>query len=218
MVNQSKEDSSKELLKDRIIKTATKAFAENGIKGVTMDEIAALLGISKRTLYEVFADKEALLKECLLYLKDERDRYSQQAFENSNDVLEVILMVFKKSLQTIHSTNRRFFLDLKRYPRVYEIMKNNRQIDSEQAISFFKLGVEQGLFRSDINFKIATLLVREQFELLLNTDICKDYPFVEVYESIMFTYLRGIATEFGAKRLEAFLVDYREGKLDDIKE
>ena len=58
--------SQKAELRERIIMTATEAFTLKGIKCITMDDIAAALGISKRTLYEVFADKESLLKECIL--------------------------------------------------------------------------------------------------------------------------------------------------------
>ena len=52
-------------LRERIIETAVKAFAAQGIKSITMDDIATSLGISKRTLYEVFPDKETLLEECI---------------------------------------------------------------------------------------------------------------------------------------------------------
>ncbi len=44
----------------------------------------------------------------------------------------------------------------------------------------------------------------------MNTDICKEYSFLEVYESIMFTFLRGISTEQGAHELEAFIREYRK--------
>ena len=53
-------------LRERIIDTALNSFATHGIKSITMDDIAAALGISKRTLYEVFSDKETLLMECIL--------------------------------------------------------------------------------------------------------------------------------------------------------
>ena len=46
-----------------------------------MDDIAAALGISKRTLYEVFSDKESLLKECILKAQADRDKYLQKIFE-----------------------------------------------------------------------------------------------------------------------------------------
>ena len=59
------ESDPKEVLKDQLILIASNAFANYGIKTVTMDEIAASAGISKRTLYQLFKDKEALLRECI---------------------------------------------------------------------------------------------------------------------------------------------------------
>ncbi len=60
-----KEHLSKLELRERIVELALDSFATHGIKSITMDEIATTLGISKRTLYEVFPDKETLLLECL---------------------------------------------------------------------------------------------------------------------------------------------------------
>ena len=68
-------------------------------------------------------------------------------------------------------------------------------------MSFLSRVWSKVFFRSDVNFEIVNLLVREQFDVLLNTDICNEYPFIEVYESIMFTYIRGISTE---KRSQSF--------------
>ncbi|NCC10027.1 MAG: TetR/AcrR family transcriptional regulator [Bacteroidia bacterium] len=199
-------------LKVKIITAATEAFALKGIKSVTMDEIAASLGISKRTLYEVFPDKEALLRNCFFKIKKDWDAYFQEVLKRSDNVLEVILDIFKKGLEAMHSMNKRFFEEIRKYPRVHEMIQRSRMKDSEHAIAFLKLGVEQGLFRSDVNYDIVNILLREQFEILLNTDLCKDYSFVEVYESIMFTFLRGISTEVGLKKLEEFMVDYRQTK------
>ena len=170
MMEHGRDASQKAELRERIIMTATEAFTLKGIKCITMDDIAAALGISKRTLYEVFADKESLLKECIL--------------------------------------------DIKKYPKVYAMMKDRSESDSEKTMSFFKSGVEQGIFRADVNFEIVNLLVREQFDVLLNTDICNEYPFIEVYESIMFTYIRGISTEKGAKVLEEFISEYRKNRVE----
>lgn len=179
MTEHGKDASQRVELRERIITAATEAFTSKGIKSITMDDIAAALGISKRTLYEVFSDKESLLKECILKAQADRDKYLQKVFEQSHNVLEVILAVFQKTM------------------------------------SFFKTGVEQGIFRSDVNFAIVNLLVREQFDVLLNTDICNEYSFIEVYESIMFTYIRGISTEKGARVLEDFIQEYRKNRIED---
>lgn len=214
MTEHVKDASQRVELKKRIIITATEAFTVNGIKSITMDDIAAALGISKRTLYEVFVDKETLLRECILTIQQDRDKYLQEVFERSDNVLQVILAVFQKSIEVFHQTNKRFFEDIKKYPKVYAMMQDRRDSDSEKTISFFKSGVEQGIFRSDVNFAIVNMLVREQFDVLLNTDICSEYPFIEVYESIMFTYIRGISTDKGAKVLEDFIQEYRKNQIE----
>ena len=188
MTEHGKDASQRAELRERIVVAAMEAFRSKGIKSITMDDIAAALGISKRTLYEVFSDKESLLKECILKAQGDRDKYLQQVYEESHNVLEVILAVFQKSIEMFHQTNKRFFEDIKKYPRVYEMMRARQDSDSEKTMSFFKVGVDQGIFRSDVNFAIVNMLVREQFDVLLNTDICNEYPFIEVYESIMFTY------------------------------
>lgn len=213
MIEQAKDNPQRTELRKRIIDTATQAFTTKGIKSITMDDIAAALGISKRTLYEVFSDKETLLTECILKIQEDRDEYVRDVLEHSRNVLEVILAMFQKSIEALHRTNKRFFEDIKKYPKAYDMLRERQDSDSDSTIAFFKTGVEQGLFRSDINFAIANLLVREQFDVLLNTDVCKEYPFIEVYESIMFTYLRGISTVEGAEVLEEFIQQYRDNRM-----
>ncbi|GAA6258338.1 TetR/AcrR family transcriptional regulator [Bacteroides sp. f07] len=218
MTEHGKDASQRAELRERIVVTAMEAFRTKGIRSITMDDIAAALGISKRTLYEVFADKESLLRECILKAQADRDRYLQQVYEESHNVLEVILAVFQKSIEVFHQTNKRFFEDIKKYPKVYEIMRARQDSDSVKTMSFFKVGVDQGIFRSDVNFAIVNMLVREQFDVLLNTDVCNEYPFIEVYESIMFTYIRGISTEKGAKVLEDFIQEYRKNRMGEKQE
>ena len=67
---------------------------------------------------------------------------------------------------------------------------------------------------------LINLLVRDQLDLLMNSDICNEYSFLEVYESIMFTFLRGISTEKGARVLEDFICEYRKNQVkpDETKE
>ena len=219
MIENEKECSTARLkLRDKIIKSATNAFRASGIKGITMDDIATSLSISKRTLYEIFSDKETLLRECILNEQAEMAVYFEEVMANSKNVLEVILVGYMTSIERFHHTSKAFFEDIKKYPKVYELMKNFRNKDNESTIAFFKMGVEQGIFRSDINFQIMNLLVHDQLDMLMNSDLCKKYSFIEVYESIMFTYLRGISTDKGAKVLEEFICEYRKnGMLEELK-
>lgn len=210
MTEHTRHPLSRQELRENIIEAAVGLFAEQGIKSVTMDDIAASFGISKRTLYEVFTDKESLLIECVRKGQEENEKFLQDVLTTSGNVLEVILKCYQRSIEKFHATNKKFFDDIKRYPRAYELIKSGNNRNSEDTINFLRQGVEQGIFRSDVNFAIISLLVREQLNLLMGTDVCTEYPFLEVYESIMFTFLRGISTERGAAELECFIREYRK--------
>ena len=216
MGEHTKHSTSRVELRERIILAAVELFTTNGIKSITMDEIAASLGISKRTLYEVFPDKETLLEECILKSQKDGDIFVKGVIETSSNVLEVLLRCYQWSIERFHATNKKFFEDIK----AYQLMKNNRNRSSEDTVNFFKEGVKQGIFRDDVNFAIINLLVRDQLDLLMNSDICNEYSFLEVYESIMFTFLRGISTEKGARVLEDFICEYRKNQVkpDETKE
>lgn len=220
MGEHTKHSTSRVELRERIILAAVELFTTNGIKSITMDEIAASLGISKRTLYEVFPDKETLLEECILKSQKDGDIFVKGVIETSSNVLEVLLRCYQWSIERFHATNKKFFEDIKKYPKAYKLMKNNRNRSSEDTVNFFKEGVKQGIFRDDVNFAIINLLVRDQLDLLMNSDICNEYSFLEVYESIMFTFLRGISTEKGARVLEDFICEYRKNQVkpDETKE
>ncbi len=197
-------------LRERIIDTAVQAFSAHGIKSITMDDIAASLGISKRTLYEVFSDKETLLEECILKGQKEEDEFLKQVLATSGNVLKVLLKCYQRSIEKFHATNKKFFEDIKKYPKAYALITSRHNRDTEKAVDFLKEGVKQGIFRDDVNFAIVDLLARQQIDLMMNTDICKKYSFLEVYETIMFTFLRGISTEKGAHELEVFIREYRK--------
>lgn len=199
----------KAVLKERIIGTAFNAFTQNGIKSITMDDIANMLGISKRTLYETFNDKEELLIACLEYQQNEMMEYSKIVLAESDNVLEIILKFYKKSIEIYHKTNKRFFEDMNKYPRVLGKLRENREKNSSKTVDFFKKGVEQELFRDDVNFAIMNILVKEQVNILMNTNLCDDFSFFEVYESIMFVFMRGISTLKGQEILDSFIKEYR---------
>lgn len=100
MMEHGRDASQKAELRERIIMTATEAFTLKGIKCITMDDIAAALGISKRTLYEVFADKESLLKEvfCINRLK-ETNTYRQYT-NNLIMCWRLYLLFFRRVLRS----------------------------------------------------------------------------------------------------------------------
>ena len=137
MIDTEKDNSAARLeLRNKIIRTASQAFRSNGIKCITMDEIAASLSMSKRTLYEIFEDKETLLRECILADHDELIAFIGEVMKEAKNVLEVILVCYKKNIERFHETNKQFFEDIKKYPRVYDLIKEFKTRDTDSTIAF----------------------------------------------------------------------------------
>lgn len=196
---------NKSLIKERILKKADFLFSAYGIKNITMDEIASSLGISKRTLYEVVKDKEDLLLACIERSQNEMHEYVDGVLEKTSNVIEVIILCYKATIKKYHKVNTLFFEDIKKYPKAYERFLNGQKEDSQKSIDFFMRGVSQGLFRADVNFEIVHLLVKEQMNVLLDTKVNKKYSMTLIYESIVFTFLRGVSTPKGYSELDKFI-------------
>ena len=104
----------KTVVKEHIVLAAAKSFAQKGVKTVRMDDIAAGLSISKRTLYELFHDKEDLLLDVMKLHREEMQEYMTQVASKAENVLEVLLKFFQRSAQDFQNTNRKFFEDIVR--------------------------------------------------------------------------------------------------------
>ena len=108
-------------LRDRIIEVSSDLFMSNGCKSVTMDEVAAANGISKRTLYEHFKDKTNLLEECLLMMEEKMKMLGEKAFSGSKSIIELICLEHESQSDMMINMRIRFFEELKKYyPALYE--------------------------------------------------------------------------------------------------
>ena len=163
-----KKKADKTIVREHVVQAAAKAFTRKGVKTVRMDDIAADLSISKRTLYELFHDKEDLL-------------------------LDVMRL------------HRKFFEDMEKYPRVVAYIAESRKENLDAAMEFYQKGVNQGIFRKDVNYAIVRVMVGEQMDILLRSEICKSYSLAEIYETVVFMHMRGISTEKGLKIVDNFL-------------
>lgn len=113
------------VIKEQIMLTAFDLFSEHGIKNVSMDDIAHNASISKRTLYELFEDKETLLTECI-NLSYTKMRLSMKRLESEPiTALEVALLFYEELMRRPRWFNRKFYDDLKRYPKA--LQKNGRR-------------------------------------------------------------------------------------------
>jgi AcrR family transcriptional regulator len=103
-------------LRERIIEKAMQDFAMHGIRAVKMDDLATELGISKRTLYEIFKDKETLLFEGVKVYSDRKREYLQSYAEDGHHVIDIIMEAYRMKVEEVRAVNPVFYLDLMKYP------------------------------------------------------------------------------------------------------
>lgn len=200
------------VVKEHVIAVAAKAFMQKGIRTVRMDDIAAGLSISKRTLYELFHDKEDLLLDVMKLHREGMQKYMTQVASKAENVLEVILKFYQRSANDFQNTNRKFFEDIEKYPKVMAYINESRKENLDSAMEFYRKGVNQGIFRNDVNYDIVRAMVSEQMDLLLRSEICKSYSPAEIYETVVFMHMRGISTEKGLKIVDDFLLNLKENE------
>ena len=198
-------ETNRASLRKQVIDVSLSQFLTNGVKSVTMDEIASAVRISKRTLYEMFTDKETLLKECILARRDEMRVYLEKVLKDKENVLEVVLAFYKRTVEALHRINNRFWDDVKKYPEVYAILSEHNEKEADDELKFFEIRVKQGLFRSEIDYEVVNTLFRDLLEIYLKEENSYKFTILQVYESFVLTYIRGISTPKGNQMLDDLL-------------
>jgi TetR/AcrR family transcriptional regulator, cholesterol catabolism regulator len=107
-------------LRDKIIEEAGKLFIERGTRLVTMDTIAQTMGISKRTIYENFKDKNDLLSNFLVYAITDYKRRALDILKDSKNVIEALFRFGEFNYSSMKEVNPCFMDDIKKYhPEVF---------------------------------------------------------------------------------------------------
>ena len=195
-------------LHEAILNTATSEFMNKGIKAVKMDDIANLLGISKRTLYEIFSNKEELLLESVRMCEKEFSDH-MSAFENDpdNNVIDIIIEFYNKQIQWLSNINFLYFSDIRKYRRMREYLDSKEQERKNSKMLFFERGVKEGLFRDDIDYDIMSRVGNASIEYIMHSQMYKEYDLKVIFNNIIFLFVRGICTERGISQFDAKIGD-----------
>ena len=196
-------------IKDRIIAKAREQFFRYGFKSVTMDDIANELGISKKTIYQHFEDKDELVYQ-LMMSEMNQDKCDWDDLEKiSKDVIERTVKSMELIKQAFTEINPAAFFDIKKYhPKSWQIFQEHKQnFILASIIKDLKDGIEQGYFRPDIKVDILAKMRLEQIELGFDPQVFPQNKFniVEVELTMLDNFFRGILTEKGLKVYQEYL-------------
>lgn len=191
-------------LRNRILKAAMTEFLHKGVKSVKMDDIANTLAISKRTLYEIYSNKEELLLEAVrIHEQEFNDHMLQYSLDKKHNVMDIIIEFYKKKLLSIADVSPLFLVELRKYKQVVEYLERMNAERHNNALLFFRRGVKEGFFRSDLNFDIILKTSSASANYAMETQMYKNYSITAIMHNTIFLYLRGICTTKGIKVLDA---------------
>ncbi len=205
-------------MRDTIIKKAGELFIEQGIRQVTMDSIARSMGISKRTIYENFKDKNELLYN---FLTDKLSKHKKNIIDiiaNSDNVIEALFSFGEFNQRVMQKINPVFFDDIKKYHHSIfkNVVKNENFRNYEITYTILKRGVNEGTFRKEIDIDIANRFIHhimDFFQILENEkDFFDKCDHKRIWTSIHLPYLRGICTDKGQDIVEKFVQKYENSK------
>jgi AcrR family transcriptional regulator len=195
-------------IRERIISFAREHFMHEGFSKVTLDEIATELGMSKKTLYKYFEDKEDLLRagieENLRKIANEIDTITTSDGSFGEKLARVMMLIGKQ----MSRLSRGAMLDMQKFTP--ELWKQIETFRREQI--FNKIGKmitqarEENIFRSYVNEQILTLMIVNCIQGILNPDVLSQNSFSaeEAFRIIFRTIFEGALTDDARKNFHLF--------------
>ncbi len=188
-------------MKERILSEAEQLFWKYGVRSVTMEDIARRLGISKKTIYQHFTDKEDILSQVVQFkIVQDQHEVMCTAVEAANPV-EEILIVLDMMRKHANKVSPNLLIDIQRhYPQAFDLYRQHKEgYIFKSILENIQKGMSQGLYRNDLNPNILARLRVEQIELAFNNDIfpVDQYDMFDIQRELMHHFVRGMLTEEG---------------------
>lgn len=191
----------------RLLDFICRELMKSGFKGTTMDSLASELQMSKRTLYEIFGDKQTMFREAGAYFHSKMELTFKDFFRNSANIMEALLKCFDFNRKLLGSLSKEFIRDINELTEKNPSAQEGKQLVFQYLYQILLKGVEDGYFRDDVNLLIQCRMLSIQMESLKRMEelFPPDITLQEVYESILISFLYGIATTKGLELLQQTL-------------
>lgn len=195
-------------IKTKILKGAEELFMRYGVRSITMDEIARHLGISKKTLYQYFLDKDDIVASTTHnHLIRERKQFEQIAEDSSNSVEELV----KLSLclkENVKGMNPSLLFDLQKYhQKAWNIwLEFKNKFIRESVVRNLNKGIAEGLIRAEINPEILAVVRIETVQMGFDDQLfpVDKFNLTEVQMQILEHFIHGLLTDKGKKLYQKY--------------
>lgn len=192
-------------LYDRIMALAMKRFLSDGIKATKMDAIANDLGISKRTLYEIFGNKESLLLAIVKKQRGEYTQYMQELIHKGYDPMRIVLEFFMIQLKMLQSIKPSIYDEIQNYKMLQDFFEERKKSRKDAALNFFANGVREGYFREDVDYSLILDLGEAHSQFIRNNALCHNRRIIDVFKNTFMVTVRGISTLKGLEVVDSYM-------------
>lgn len=189
-------------LRETILEGTIQAFNQKGLK-FTMDDLAGILGMSKKTIYTVFRDKESLFFAMVDYLFDSIKESERSVLADrklgSAEKIRVILGVLPEGYREIDF--RQLYLLREKYPKIYKRVEERLESGWETTISLLEQGMEEGVIRR-VRLPILKMMLEAALEQFFQRDILirNGISYGEALDEVVDILMNGIAVPASAER------------------
>lgn len=202
MYNTATETTYRQELKEKILITAINLFHKHGIRSVKMDDIANELKISKRTLYEIYSNKEELLLEVVRHDKQREKRRMDEIGRTGSNVINIIIEICRFRLEEFSQINPLFFEEIHKYPELLAYVRRLHDERETDAHSFIQRGIDEGLFLPNLNYDIVRTMTVALQSAIMNQYLYKKYDIKELAHVSILFFIRAYCTMKGVKLLD----------------
>ncbi len=196
-------------IKLNIIEKANTLFRTYGFRGVTVDDICKECGISKKTIYNYYSDKQSLANETIKYHYNNLHKEIKEIIDLSDNSIETFFKISSHFRETLNDTTPLFVHDLKKFhPDLYNNHQDYKENLFEKSLQKVLVkGKSEGFIRDDINDTIVSKLRIEMIEIGFNQDVfpLKKYNYRDIQLISFDLFLRGIVTTDGLNVYEKIL-------------
>jgi len=195
-------------IKKKILKAAESLFIKYGVRSISMDDISRHLSVSKKTLYQHFADKEDIVSmTCQAHIESIASQFLEIT-RNSKNAIDELAKISRCLKQNTEDTNPSLLFDLQKYhPKAWSVwLDHKNKFIRESVIRNLKQGIEEGYYRAELNVDIIAAMRLELVQLPFDDNVfpTSQYKIAEVQMQIFDHFVHGIVTEKGKKLYQKY--------------
>ena len=191
-------------MKEQIIESALKHFLQHGIRKITIQKLVLPLGISTKTMYRYFNDKQELLEECLKVHYRESDKGVLRLMDRSPNVVVSICQIYLKAVDRDFGINHLFYDDLNYYyPDVQDKVMREQHRAFEIITAMIEQGKNEGYFLTYLKPPVVLETLMELYTSVTRYGVYKEFAMRrELIKQTIIIYLRGICTDKGIQVMD----------------